>query len=285
MERRSFLRALGVIGCASFAGSNLRASTVSGGTELMGVLIDITRCEGCRACEEMCAEANGLPEIDYDDAILESVRTTSTTQFSVINRFETEKGEVYVKRQCMNCVQPACASACLTKAMEKTAEGPVVWNEEKCMGCRYCMVSCPFDMPKFQYNSPNPKIQKCDMCRERLDEGELPACVENCPNEALVYGTRRELLEEAKSRIYQNPDDYVHHIYGEHEIGGTGTIYISPVPFEQIGFRTDLGNEAVPELSRSFLYSVPVIETLLPAFLLAVHKATKKRSDTIESEA
>ena len=284
MERRSFLKSLGAIGCATLVGSNLHASTAAEAIELMGVLVDITRCEGCRACEEMCAEANGLPEIDYDDAVLERTRTTSTTQHSVITKFDTDKGEVYVKRQCMNCVQPACASACLTKAMEKTKEGPVVWDEKKCMGCRYCMVSCPFDMPKFEYDKAVPKIVKCDMCRDRLGVGELPACVENCPNEALVYGTRRQLLEEARRRIYQNPDDYVSHIYGEHEIGGTGVMYISSVPFDNIGFRTDLGNEAVPELSRNFLYSVPVIETLVPVFLLAVHKATTKKGDDLEGE-
>ncbi len=284
MERRSFLKALGAMGGASLLGSSLRAGTAVAGTEMMGILVDTTRCAGCRACEEICGEVNSLPEIDYDDAVLDKHRTTSITQYSVINRYETEKGEVFVKTQCMNCVQPACASACLTKAMKKTEEGPVTWDEKKCMGCRFCMVSCPFDMPKFEYNSPVPRIQKCNMCWDLVREGELPACVENCPNEALMFGTRRELLEEAKRRIYQNPDDYVHHIYGEHEVGGTGYMYLSAVPFEQIGFRTDLGNEALPQMTRSFLYNVPVIETMLPLLLLGVHNATK-RNDDKESEA
>jgi len=284
MERRSFLKALGAMGGASLLGSSLRAGTAVAGTEMMGILVDTTRCAGCRACEEICGEVNSLPEIDYDDAVLDKHRTTSITQYSVINRYETEKGEVFVKTQCMNCVQPACASACLTKAMKKTEEGPVTWDEKKCMGCRFCMVSCPFDMPKFEYNSPVPRIQKCNMCWDRLQEGELPACVENCPNEALMFGTRRELLDEAKRRIYQNPNDYVHHIYGEHEVGGTGYMYLSAVPFDQIGFRTDVGNEALPEMTRGFLYNVPVIETMLPLLLLGVHNATKRNADK-ESEA
>jgi len=284
MERRNFLKSLGAIGGAVLVGPKLRAGTVVSETEMMGILVDTTRCAGCRACEEVCADANGLPEIDYDDAVLEKERKTSITQYSVINRYETEKGEVFVKRQCMNCAQPGCVSACLTKAMKKEELGPVTWNEKKCMGCRYCMVSCPFDMPKFEYNSPVPRIQKCNMCWDLVREGELPACVENCPNEALMFGTRRELLEEAKRRIYQNPDDYVHHIYGEHEVGGTGYMYLSAVPFEQIGFRTDLGNEALPQMTRSFLYNVPVIETMLPLLLLGVHNATK-RNDDKESEA
>ena len=284
MERRSFIKALGLLGGATLAGTRLQAGTVTASEELMGILVDTTRCEGCRACEEMCAETNGLSEIDYDDAVLEKKRTTSIKQYTVINRYATEKGEVFVKTQCMNCVQPACASACLTKAMAKQPEGPVTWDKKKCMGCRFCMISCPFDMAKTEYDSPVPRILKCNMCWDRLQEGELPACVENCPNEALVFGTRRELLEEANGRIYQNPDDYAHHIYGEHEVGGAGYMYLSAVPFDQIGFRTDLGNQAYPELTRSFLYSIPVIETILPVFLLGVHNATKRGTDSQESE-
>jgi Fe-S-cluster-containing dehydrogenase component len=186
----------------------------------------------------------------------------------------------------MHCNQPACASACLTKAMLKTEEGLVVWREDKCMGCRFCMISCPFDIPKFEYDSAVPKISKCTMCWGRLKEGEQPACVENCPEEALTFGKRRDLIEEARVRIYENPDSYVSHIYGEHEAGGTGYMYLSAVPFEQLGFRTDLGTTPYPEFSKDFLYAVPVILTLWPPFLLALNRATKKgeAEETIESE-
>ena len=185
----------------------------------------------------------------------------------------------------MHCVQPACASACLTKAMKKTDEGPVVWRGNKCMGCRFCMVSCPFDMPKFEYASANPKIQKCRMCWERLKEGQLPACVENCPAEALSFGKRSEMISEARKRIVEDSDTYFEHIYGEHEVGGTGFLYLSPVPFEQVGFRTDLGNVAYPLLTQDFLYGVPIVLTLWPAFLLALSNATKPKSESEETEA
>jgi Fe-S-cluster-containing dehydrogenase component len=279
MERRDFLKTLGVMGAATLPGKSLRAENISDEKELLGILVDTTRCVGCQSCEEACAEANGLPEPNIDDAEPGLEVKTSTEQFTAINCYETDEGEVYVKKQCMHCNQPACGAACLTKAMFKTKEGPVIWREDKCMGCRYCMLSCPFDMPKFEYNSPIPKIQKCTMCWGRLQGGEQPACVENCPEEALTFGKRRELVEEAKSRIYDDPDNYVHHIYGEHEAGGTSYLYLSAVSFEQLGFRTDLGTTAYPELTKDFLYAVPIILTLWPTFLLALNKATKKESE------
>jgi Fe-S-cluster-containing dehydrogenase component len=255
--------------------------------EFVGVLIDTTRCLGCRSCEFACAAANGLPEPDADDPIGE--RKQTPTQLCVVNRYETDIGEVYVKKQCMHCAQPACASACLTKAMLKTERGPVVWREEKCMGCRFCMISCPFDGPKFEYDSPNPKIQKCTLCWERLQKGEKPACVEECPGEALLFGNRRELLDVAKTRIYSEPDRYVHEIYGEHEVGGTGVLYLAGVPFEQLGFRTNVGTTPYPELTKEFLYGVPIVITLWPMFLLALNSAKNARqeadSGTIGKEA
>lgn len=184
----------------------------------------------------------------------------------------------------MHCNQPACASACLTKAMYKTKEGPVIWRENKCMGCRYCMIACPFGIPQFEYNNPVPKIHKCTMCWSRLQEGEIPACVENCPSEAIIFGDRHEILEIARQRIYQNPDDYVHHIYGEHEVGGTGWLYLSAVPFEQIGFKNEVGEKPPAEYTKGFLYSVPVILTLWPAILLALHNSAKENETREESE-
>lgn len=287
MNRRSFLKTVGVAGAVAMGSADRAgASTGSEGIEGYAILVDTTRCAGCRNCETVCAEANGLPEPDVmDDSVLEAVRKPDETRWSVINRFDTDAGEVFVKRQCMHCVQPACASACLTKAMKKTDEGPVVWRGNKCMGCRFCMVSCPFDMPKFEYASANPKIQKCRMCWERLKEGQLPVCVENCPAEALTFGKRSEMITEARKRIVEDSDTYFDHIYGEHEVGGTGFLYLSPVPFEQIGFRTDLGNLAYPLLTQDFLYGVPVVLTLWPAFLLALSNATKSKSESEETEA
>lgn len=275
INRRNFLKVLGVTGVSLASGSAVgRSRESSGETEFYGVLYDSTRCAGCQACEFACAEANGLASpADMPEPGI--VRKTDETRRSVINSCNTSAGEVFVKRQCMQCCEPACTAACLTKAMYKTHEGPVIWRGDKCMGCRYCMVSCPFDMPKFEYHSSNPKIEKCNMCFDRIKEGSLPACVENCPAEALMFGTRKEMIKEARKRIAENPDLYYDHIYGEHEAGGTGFLYLSPVPFEELGFSTNIQKSSYPELTKGFLYSVPAVFVLWPAMLLGIHESTK----------
>jgi Fe-S-cluster-containing dehydrogenase component len=167
--------------------------------------------------------------------------------------------------------------------MYKTKEGPVTWNGDKCMGCRFCMVSCPFDIPKAEYNSWNPRIMKCNMCYERLQEGKRPACVEACPTDTLMFGTKRQLMEIARHRVYSHPDKYVHQIYGENEVGGTGWLYLSAVPFNQIGFRTDLGTTPYPEYTKQFLVSVPLILFGVPALLLGLSELTDRKDKLSEN--
>jgi formate dehydrogenase iron-sulfur subunit len=280
MDRRNFIKLVGTVTGASLGARGAQAAVAAHPGETRGVLVDLTRCIGCRMCEEACATANGLPDPDASDGgSYEALRTTSEKQWTVVNRYETSKGEVFVKSQCMHCLEPACAAGCLTKALYKTAEGPVIWREPKCMGCRYCMVACPFDAPKFEYHSANPKIQKCQLCFERLAAGEVPACVEDCAGDALTFGSRDELLEIARERIYQNPGEYVSQIYGEHEVGGTAWLYISPVPFEELGFRTDLGTTSYPERTRDFLTAVPLVLVAWPAMLLALRRATAPQEE------
>jgi Fe-S-cluster-containing dehydrogenase component len=274
MNRRDFFKVGAVAGLGATVAREAPAepmtSTQAG--EFVGVLVDTTRCIGCRSCERACAEAHDLPVPDVEnDGALGQLRDMSERQWTVVNRFETAKGEVFVKKQCMHCWQPACGAACLTNAMYKTETGPVIWRGRKCMGCRFCMVSCPFDVPKFEYHEWNPKLQKCTMCHERQLEGKGPACVGACPTDALMFGTKRELMEEARSRIYNHPDRYVHKIYGEHEVGGTGWLYLSAVPFEEIGFRTDLGTTPYPEYTRDFLYGVPLVLFGLPALMVGLN--------------
>ena len=280
MDRRQFLIASATLSAGGIPNVNIKADDAKEPREFVGVLTDTTRCIGCRSCEVACSEwhNNYVPDITSDNA-LENIRDTSEKQFTVVNRFNTEKGEVFVKKQCMHCWQPACAAACLVNAMLKTKEGPVTWNGDKCMGCRFCMISCPFDIPKFEYSGWNPRIMKCNMCYERLQEGKKPACVESCPADALMFGQKRELMEIARHRVYSHPDKYVHYIYGENEAGGTGWLYLSAVPFDQIGFRTDLGTTPYPEYTREFLISIPLIEFGVPAFLLALNTLTDRKDE------
>ena len=276
---------MGITGAALATGTGLKSAPASeNNVEFYGILYDSTRCAGCQTCESACAEANGLPA---PEGSIEAgvIRKTDEAHRTVVNSYNTSKGESFVKKQCMHCNEPACTAACLTRAMYKTREGAVIWRGDKCMGCRYCMVSCPFDVPKFEYHSANPRIEKCNMCFGRVSEGKLPACVENCPAEALIFGKRRDLIHEARKRISDNPDQYVDHIYGEHEAGGTGFLYLSAVPFNELGFNTSLQNESYPSLSKGFLYSVPAIFVLWPAMLLGLREATKdKNSNTVSHE-
>lgn len=284
INRLNFLRVLGLTGVSLTTGEKLSALPETKATkEFYGVLYDSTRCVGCQECEIVCAKEHGLPEGDpMDMPEVGKTRKANETRRSVINAHETSKGEMYIKNQCMHCNQPACAAACLTQAMHKTEDGPVIWREDKCMGCRYCMVSCPYDVPKFEYHSANPKIEKCDMCFDRVKEGLLPACVQNCPAEALVFGSRRDLINEARKRINDDPDLYYNEIYGEHEAGGTGFLILSAVPFKELGLNTSLQKKSYPELTKGFLYSVPSIFVLWPAILLGIYKATKSNQNQVE---
>lgn len=275
LDRRNFLKSLGVAGLTLAVGKSMGNPTRDKeNVEFYGILYDSWKCGGCQSCEIACAEAHNLPE-PKDVPTPGVIRNTDDKSRVVVNSFNTSKGEVFIRKQCMHCNEPACAAACLTQAMYKTKEGPVIWRADKCMGCRYCMVSCPFDVPKFEYHSANPKIIKCDMCYDKIKAGGVPTCVEICPAEALVFGTRRELLREARKRIVENPGVYAEVIYGEHEAGGTGFVYLSPVPIDQLGFNTKIQKSSYPELSKGFLYAVPSIFVLIPPILLGIHEATR----------
>ena len=282
IDRRNFIRIIGIAGVSLAVGNSFGATTPEKESEVefRGMLYDSTRCIGCRACEKACAKAHNLPE-PKDELKVDVLRKTSESQRSVINNYTTSKGEVFIRKQCMQCNEPACTAACLTQAMFKTKEGPVIWRADKCMGCRYCMVSCPFDVPKFEFNSSNPIIQKCDMCYDRIIKGQIPACAEAC-GDALTFGTRRELIAEARKRIAENPKDYIDQIYGENVAGGTGSLYLSSVPFNEVGFNAGLQNSSYPALTKGFLYSVPSVDVLLPPLLLAIHEATKNNKSNGE---
>ena len=286
MDRRRFLKTTLVAGTTALAYRQSYAQETAAPEQFVGVLVDTTRCIGCRSCEIACGKQNGtlVPDV-LNDGALETERTTGDNQFMVVNRYETDKGPVFVKRQCMHCQQAACATACPTEAMKKNLNGPVTWDGDKCIGCRFCMISCPFDMPKFEYNEWNPRLRKCTMCFERLEEGQKPACVEACPTDTLMFGTQIRNLEIARHRIAKHPDQYWPHIYGDHEVGGTGYIYLSAVPFEQLGFRTDLGRTPYPEYTREFLYAVPAVLFGVPAFLLALNALTGEAAGELDDEA
>jgi Fe-S-cluster-containing dehydrogenase component len=277
LSRRKFFKIAGVAGATAVAARPAVASAAAAaGAKAM--LVDTTRCVGCRTCEAACAEANGLPAPAEPDAG-GALRRTSPAAFTVVNAYQpnAQADPRFVKTQCMHCVEPACASACLVKALEKTTEGPVVYHPELCLGCRYCMVACPFDVPKYEYDRVVPYVRKCEFCASRQAKGDPPACAAACPSGALQFGARADLLEEARSRIYTNPDRYVHHIQGEHEVGGTSWLYLSDVPFDRLGFSASVGTRPYPELTWPFLSAVPLVLTLWPPLLMGLYAFTHAR--------
>ena len=210
----------------------------------MGVLVDTTTCIGCRNCEWGCKKAHDLPsgniENYSDRSVFKHMRRPDTKALTVVNEYDNPQNSgipINVKVQCMHCDHPACVSACIVGAFSKNENGAVTWNTKKCIGCRYCMVACPFQVPAFEYDKAiNPEIKKCDFCFERTKVGKLPACVEICPVEALTYGSRTDLIKVARDRIKRNPEKYVNHIYGEYEVGGTSWLYIASEEFQKLAF-------------------------------------------------
>lgn len=229
----------------------------------MGVLVDIPRCIGCRRCEYACQEAAGFSppplETFEDKSVFSETRRPYPRSHTVINRYVKSDGTgaVYAKVNCLHCIDPACYSACLVTAFTKHESGPVTYDPSRCMGCRYCMVACPFDIPSYDYDDPiTPQVRKCNLCAHIVPEKqELPACVQICPAEVMTYGKRSELLEIAHDRIRSKPDEYVDHVYGEHEAGGTSWLYLSSVPFEEVGLH-QLASTAPPRLTEAIQHSV-----------------------------
>jgi formate dehydrogenase iron-sulfur subunit len=258
LSRREFfkLSAAG-LGAAVAAGaaSTARASEKVSGETVPSMLIDISRCVGCGNCQRSCSQANKL------DPTQDQLGDLSAQTFTALQRFDLSGGVTrWVKRQCMHCLDAGCASACPVSALYRTPEGPIAYRPQRCLGCRYCMVSCPFGVPRFEWqNGLTPEIRKCMFCIERQRDGKLPACAENCPSGALKFGKRDDLLKEAHARIAANPDYYVNRVFGETEAGGTAMLYISDVPFEKLGFRTDVTTRPIPAFTWDIMSKLPFV--------------------------
>ncbi|MCB2145497.1 MAG: 4Fe-4S dicluster domain-containing protein [Deltaproteobacteria bacterium] len=290
LSRRKFLGWIGAAGMTA-AGSKASAATThhfEGYPDSMAVLHDTTLCIGCRRCEAACNAVNELPapEVPFTDlTVLTNRRRTTSKAYTVVNQKPGKGGRpIFVKNQCNHCLEPACASVCFVQAFKKTKEGAVVYDASVCVGCRYCMVACPFEIPTYEYdNAFSPKVMKCTMCHPRVLEGKLPGCVESCPTEALVFGRRDDLLKIARQRIVRRPEKYVDHIYGEREMGGTSWLYLSGEPFDAIGMRMDLGVTPAPELTAGALGAVPMVVGLWPVLLTGIY-AMSKRKEKIAAE-
>jgi formate dehydrogenase iron-sulfur subunit len=217
------------------------------------ILNDTTLCTGCERCVEACRKVNQLGK-DVARHWKRRIDDLSSTRYTTIVR---RPGNHFVRRQCRHCLEPACVSACLVGALQKSPEGPVIYDSDKCMGCRYCMMACPYGIPRYEWEKPVPHICKCTLCYARIKEGGQPACVEACPQKATLFGRRNALLEEAHHRIRDNPDKYLGKVFGETEIGGTSVLYLSDIPLDFLAFKPELGKEPLPALTWVALSKVP----------------------------
>jgi formate dehydrogenase iron-sulfur subunit len=231
------------------------------------MLIDVTMCVGCGACQAACKQENNLPD-DVEPAL-------SPTAYTALQEYDG----VYVRRQCQHCLEPTCVSVCPVGAFTKTASGPVLYDADKCIGCRYCIQACPFTVPRYEWASRAPKVRKCRFCAERQEKGLPPACAEACPTGATKWGDRGELIREAYARIAAEPDRYVHRLYGEHEVGGTSMLYLSGVSFEKLGFDTKLQNEPLPQLTANALEKIPGIVAVGGVLLYGIWWITNRRTE------
>lgn len=245
------------------------------------LLIDLTKCVGCGSCVKACKADNGLEWRD-DQPALGSDAALASSNYTVVKAVQPEPGGavVTVKKQCMHCLEPACASVCFPKALTKSEEGPVVYDPNRCIGCRYCIMACPFGVPTFDWESTFGKVSKCDMCADRTAQGRPTACAEACPTGAITYGTREQLLKDAWGRIGAD-ESYVKHVYGEEEVGGTSVMYVSDVPFEKLGFVVGLPDKPLPEYTWEITRLIPPVAAGLGAALITLYL---RRMKVLEAE-
>ncbi len=272
LGRRAVLR----LGVAAAAGGTAHAAAEESpaATEArpaspdhVGVLVDTTLCIGCRKCEEACNRRNHLPrtaESFSDRDVLRSFRRPTETAFTVVNQFpgspspdQAGLAQTYCKVQCMHCLRPSCVSACIVGAMTKASDGAVVYNPTICIGCRYCQVACPFEVPAYEFHEPlTPRVRKCEFCSDAAKgTGANPACAASCPTEALVFGRRADLIAMAKDRLEKRPDRYLPRIYGDSEVGGTSWLYLTGRPVEELGLLT-LPDAPPPQLTEAIQHGI-----------------------------
>jgi formate dehydrogenase iron-sulfur subunit len=240
------------------------------------ILTDVTKCTGCEKCVEACVKANNLGEYKpgREPDIQDIGDGLSATRWTAI---VSRPGQHFVRKQCRHCLDPACVSACPVGAMQKTSEGPVIYDKAICIGCRYCMMACPWTIPRYEWDTWLPYVNKCTLCYPRLREGKLPACVEACPEEATIFGDRDELIAEARRRLTAEPTKYVPHIYGEHEVGGTAVLYISDISLDFLNYKNPLPEEPVPERTSVVMQNVPTIAVGMAALCSALYWVIGRR--------
>ena len=244
------------------------------------ILTDTTLCIGCRECVIACKKENDLDvDIPRRWALDDGLSARNWT--SILER----DGGKFVRKQCRHCLEPACASACPVGALHKTPEGPVVYDESKCLGCRYCMMACPYGIPRYDWDRQVPYVRKCVMCYDRIKRGGQPACTEACPTKATIFGDRDELLAEAKRRIRENPERYHNKVWGEHEVGGTSVLMISDTDLSFLSYGNQLDEKPLPKLTAPAMEAVPYTFVGVGAVMAGLHWVYGRKQEVAREQA
>ena len=274
------------------------------------VLVDTTICMACRGCQVACKQWNDLPaektKFFAGSGGYENPPKLSANSYTIVGYTEVEKGGlvkwVFTKRQCMQCLSPACMANCPVGAITRTAEGAVLNNQSKCIGCKTCEKACPFGTPAYDESKEIPVMKKCTFCANRLAgdwfEKELngkpmaendasrytaklstPICAKTCCSGALRYGDRNDLIAEAKRRLAAEPGKYVKHIYGEKEAGGTSWLYLAGIPFADLGFPKDVKMTAYAQDKATALAAVPAPLVAAGTALSGLYWIAKRRNE------
>lgn len=258
VDRRALLKGLTAAATAAVA-APAAASPVrrpQAPPDAVGMLYDATLCIGCKTCVVACRKANNL-EYEAHSTLWDDPLDLSGRTKNIIKLYREGSQVSYMKQQCMHCLDPGCVGACMMGSFQKREHGIVTWKGDRCIGCRYCAVACPYNIPKFEWDKAFPLVVKCELCSHRIAEGGIPACCEVCPRHAVIYGSYPELLAEAKRRLAEQPDHYYPKVFGESDGGGTQVLYLTArdVPFEKLGLPT-LDEEPVPHLVRTVQHGI-----------------------------
>ncbi len=257
------------------------------------ILFDAHICTACRGCQVACKQWNDLDaeETKNTGSYQNPPRLSSDTWLVMrFNELEDEDGKVtwaFGRHACMHCEHPACVAACPVGALYKRDDGPVLYHADRCIGCRYCMLACPYEVPTFEWDQgliAGAWIKKCTMCVDRLEAGREPACVQTCPSGALKYGQRDELIAYAEERIQKYPDIYIPHVYGKVEGGGTSLLYISHVPFKELGL-PELGDKPIAERAEDAMFATPIAAAGLLAGLTGLYWILRRRENMAQKNA
>ncbi len=241
-----------------------------------GLLFDSTMCVGCGECTNACKVQNHLQKTN-NDFLKDHL---SSNNYCVVEQYD----EIFTRKLCMHCKKPTCVSVCPVGAFTKTEEGPVIYDVDKCIGCRYCMQACPHRIPRYEWTSNNPRIRKCLMCYDRVKNGQPTACAEACPSGATQFGDLEDLILEAQERIKNNPNTYYPHIYGLKEAGGSNVLVLSSVPFDKLGFATNIPKEDLPEFTMRALEKIPAVVSAGTVFLGGMYWLTKRKNKIAKEE-